>query len=182
MDILPIGISAVDDVIRLLSIASGQYFGEDVTQLEHALQCAHLAHAAGAEENVVLAALLHDIGHLVAEGDEWGNPDHDQLGAAYLESLGYGGTLIELVAQHVQAKRYLTATNPEYLARLSPASRQTLKLQGGPMTPEEAGDFAKHPLFRDALRLRAWDEAAKVPGLSVDGLRPYQEMLERQIR
>lgn len=172
----------MDNVIGLLSTASGQYFGEDVTQLEHALQCAYLARAAGAEEDVVLAALLHDIGHLVAEGDELGNPDHDQLGATYLESLGYGGTLVELVAQHVQAKRYLTATNPEYLARLSVASRQTLELQGGPMTPEEAAEFAEHPLFRDVLRLRAWDEEAKVPELPIDGLEFYREMLDRQLR
>src|SRR5262245_13473590 len=135
----------VEHVLNLLQLAQGEYFGEPVTQLEHALQCAQLARSSGADDELVIAALLHDIGHLIAEGDETGSPDHDRIGANYLRQLGFSARVVELIAGHVQAKRYLTATNPDYFARLSGASKQTLAAQGGPMSPAEVESFEWDP-------------------------------------
>jgi predicted HD phosphohydrolase len=105
--------------------------------------------------------------------DGLGVVDHERLGAELLRECGLGGKVADLVELHVQAKRYLCQARPAYAAKLSPASKGTLAFQGGPMTPDEARDFEAHPLFAEILRLRAWDEAAKVPdgqGLSVEEL------------
>src|SRR5215510_9312842 len=113
---------AVDELLRLLAGAGKQsYFGEPVTQLEHALQCAELARQAGADRETVIAALLHDIGHLLKRGrdEEIGAIAHDDTGAAWLAERGFSESVTQLVGGHVAAKRYLTAKNPEYLARLS---------------------------------------------------------------
>ena len=165
---------------------NGSYFGEQVTQLQHALQAADLARSNGADDEMILAALLHDIGHLL-EGErheEVGVIDHDQCGASWLEDRSFGERLIELVSGHVHAKRYLVATRPEYRDRLSEASQQTLVLQGGPMTPEEGPEFEERPRFREILRVRSWDEQAKNPDAIVPSLESYRsillEYLERQ--
>ena len=171
----------VDHLTTLLEGAQDEYFGEAVTQLEHALQCAHLAREAGADEEMVTAALLHDIGHLIAEGGEIGTPDHDRAGAAYLSQVGFGERVVQLVSGHVEAKRYLTATNPDYCDRLSEASKQTLAQQGGPMSQAEAEAFEADPLFVEKLRLRSWDERAKMPGWTGDGLSYYRPILERHL-
>jgi len=173
----------VQKVMDLLATAGhGVYFGEQVTQLEHALQCAALARAAGADEEAILAALLHDIGHLlgVPEGPV-GVIEHDEIGRNWLLERGFSKRLAALVHGHVDAKRYLTATNPEYASRLSKASLETLRLQGGPMEPDESERFRGDPLFRDMLQLRSWDEAAKVPGLDVPGLESYRDLLLRHM-
>lgn len=178
-------ISPGPDALHLLARASGQaYFGEPVTQLEHALQSAKLAADAGADDETILAALLHDIGH-VLEGevdDELGVIDHDEVGLRWLREHGYGERLVLLVGGHVDAKRYLVATNPGYAARLSPASTATLARQGGPMNASEVDAFASHPLHREMLRLRSWDEQAKVPGLAVPDLDSYRALHEAYLR
>ncbi|HVX66887.1 MAG TPA: HD domain-containing protein [Bryobacteraceae bacterium] len=172
--------ASVDRVLALLAGAHGEYFGEPVSQLEHALQCAHLARQAGADDELVAAALLHDIGHLVAgAAAEIGSPQHDGIGAAYLRQLGCSARVADLVAGHVDAKRYLTAVKPEYYAQLSEASQQTLALQGGPMSPEEVNHFAGAPGFADKLRLRTWDERAKEPSAKVPALDTYRAVLAR---
>jgi putative nucleotidyltransferase with HDIG domain len=168
-------------ILALLSQAQSQYFGEPVTQLEHALQCAHMARIAKADDEMVLAALLHDIGHLLAPNGELGAPDHDRAGADYLRDQGFSGRVVALIAGHVEAKRYLTATDASYAERLSEASRQTLRLQGGPMSAEEAAAFESAPLFREKLQLRVWDERAKTPGLFVEGVEFYRPLLEQQL-
>jgi phosphonate degradation associated HDIG domain protein len=172
----------IEEILDLLqNSASSGYFGEAVTQLEHALQCADLARRAGADSEMVIAALLHDVGHLL-DGDrheEIGTIAHDDLGAAWLRQRGFSNRVVELVGGHVAAKRYLTAKNPEYAARLSAASVQTLQLQGGPMTPEEAAAFEGDPLFSDKLRLRSWDEQAKTPGAATSALESFRELLLR---
>lgn len=170
----------VREVYELLEkSAAAAYFGERVTQLEHALECAWLAKQAGADREMVAACLLHDVGHLIgAAVDPVGVPDHDDVGAQYLRERGFPERVCALVGSHVDAKRYLTAVNPAYAARLSEASVQTLALQGGPMTEQEAARFAADPLLADKLRLRSWDEQAKVPGLEVPGLEAYRGLLE----
>src|SRR5262249_38905932 len=149
--------ATVEEILTLLRNSATQgYFGEPVTQLEHALQCAELAKFAGGDRDVVIAALLHDIGHLLdgERHDDIGVIAHDDAGAAWLAGRGFSGRVVQLVGGHVAAKRYLTATNPDYMACLSPASVHTLSLQGGPMTADEARAFERDPLFRDKLRLR----------------------------
>ena len=162
------------------------YVGEPVSQLEHGLQAAGLAIKAGAAEHMVLAALLHDVGH-------WCNPealqmeglgalDHERLGAEYLAAIGLQPEISALVGAHVDAKRFLAVTNAEYTRKLSAASSKTLEYQGGPMSGLELSRFKASPVFRDALRLRAWDEAAKEHKAERPDLEYYRAMLVRHCR
>jgi putative nucleotidyltransferase with HDIG domain len=162
------------------------YIGEPVSQLEHALQCAALARAARAPAAEVLAALFHDIGHLVAgegaaEMDGLGIVDHESIGAEWLAALGFGGDVCVLVASHVQAKRYLAARKPGYHERLSEASRGTLRFQGGPMSAAEVAAFEADPLFAAKVRLRSWDEAAKEANRSVPGIESYEGLMREHL-
>ena len=155
--------------IRDLFLHGGgeDYVGEPVTQLEHALQCAQLAEQAGADLPTVVAAFLHDIGHLLPgqTTDDYmavyGRIDHETLGAMWLEQRGFSEPVTQLIRHHVNAKRYLTFRYPAYLANLSDASRQTLTYQGGPMNTDEARAFEANPYFQQIIQVRRWDEAAK---------------------
>jgi phosphonate degradation associated HDIG domain protein len=141
------------------------YEGEGVSQLQHAWQCARLAEQAQASEALRLAAWLHDLGHLASSLQ--GTPTLHQLDdqhekvAAQLLACSFGDAVSVPVGLHVQAKRYLVATNPAYHARLSADSVRSLALQGGPMSESETVDFCASAWAEDALRLRSWDEAAK---------------------
>lgn len=176
-----------DEVIALLTASSGeQYFGEPVTKLSHAEQCAWCAQQAGADEELVLAALLHDIGHLLEveeaiRDERVGVINHDKLGELWLLERGFSPRLAALVGAHVDAKRYLTATNEGYFERLSPASVETLRLQGGPMSTEDAAAYAADPNLRDKLRLRSWDEMAKDPDWAGPGIEDYRAMMLRHL-
>jgi len=161
------------------------YFGEAVTESEHALQCAHLAMQSGASSELVAAALLHDVGHLlhglpedIAEHGLDGR--HEEQGAAWLARY-FGQPVVAPVRLHVNAKRFLCATEPEYLAGLSEASLRSLHLQGGPMSREEARCFEEEPWFREAIAVRRWDDAAKATGLIVPGLDHYRPCLEEAL-
>jgi phosphonate degradation associated HDIG domain protein len=177
--------ATVDQVFALLEGARrAGYDGERVTQLEHALQAAELAQRAGASVAEVVAALLHDIGHVCAGRDaarmgDCGVAQHEAIGAAYLAELGFCPEVTELVRGHVGAKRYLVATRKTYGDRLSDASRTTLEHQGGPMSPEECAAFEASPHFQAILELRRRDEAAKVPGREVPLLDVYRPLVER---
>lgn len=179
--------AVVDEVISLLRHSGGeQYFGEPVTKLEHAEQCAWHAQQAGADEELVLAALLHDVGHLIdtelaIRDERVGVVNHDDVGRQWLLERGFSARLATLVGGHVDAKRYLTATNAAYIERLTPASQETLRLQGGPMDESSAEAFAREPELRDILRLRSWDEMAKDPQWRGLGLESYREMLVRHL-
>ena len=177
----------IDEILGLLARAeAAPYIGEPVSQLEHALQAAALAAQAGADPTLIAAALLHDIGHqLGASGAQmasFGARDHERIGAEYLARAGFGAELSALVEGHVPAKRYLVATRPEYAARLSDASRETLVHQGGAMSAAEQRAFEARPRHRDMLRLRAWDEQAKEPKKLVPGLDAYTELLRELLR
>ncbi|MDO8407096.1 MAG: HD domain-containing protein [Pseudomonas sp.] len=147
------------------------YIGEPVSQIEHMSQAAELAMAEGFEDEVVLAAFFHDIGHICGGSAEnmggFGVVSHERLGADYLRRAGFSERLARLVEYHVQAKRYLTLKEPGYYERLSEASRRTLEYQGGVMTAEEAEAFEKDPLCKASLRMRQWDEQAKDMGVPV---------------
>lgn len=164
------------------SRGQSMYHGEPVSQAEHALQAADQAVREGAADALVVAALLHDIGHLLDEPEDLGDRGidgrHEDTGAEWLAA-HFGPEIVDPIRMHVDAKRYLCTVDPAYHARLSPASKQSLILQGGPMTPDEADRFESHPSFEAALRLRHWDDAAKIPGLPVPGLDHYLPRVAR---
>jgi predicted HD phosphohydrolase len=161
------GMSIIQKVLDIFTEQGGNaYVGEPVTQLEHALQTAQAAKRHQARPAMVTAALLHDIGHFLHDhhedcADVNIDSEHEKVGEAFLRQY-FIEEVAELVKHHVNAKRYLTATNEKYAKNLTGASLKSLQLQGGPMTPAEAGVFEVHPLFQDILLLRHWDEGAKV--------------------
>lgn len=177
----------VDEVCVLFATKGhAAYVGEAVSQLEHALQSAYHAERDAADDALVVAALLHDIGHLLHKlpedaADHGIDTRHEQIGQAWLARY-CGPEVTEPIRLHVPAKRYLCATDPEYRARLSPASEQSLRLQGGPMTSDEVSQFEHHPHYRAAVRLRHYDDLAKVPKLPVPGLDHYRPRLARVLQ
>ncbi|MFL1492403.1 phosphonate degradation HD-domain oxygenase [Pseudomonas antarctica] len=162
---------------------TADYIGEPLSQLEHMSQAAQLAMAEGFDDEVVLAAFFHDIGHLCGQGGEnmagYGVVSHERLGADYLRRAGFRERMAKLVEYHVQAKRYLTFTQPDYYAHLSEASRHTLGYQGGVMTAEDAHAFEQDPLCQVSLRMRHWDEQAKDMHVPVLDLEPLKAMAHR---
>ncbi|MBF8754152.1 phosphonate degradation HD-domain oxygenase [Pseudomonas guariconensis] len=155
------------------------YIGEAITQIEHMSQAAELAMAEGFDDEVVLAAFFHDIGHLCGEGEGdmggYGVVSHERIGAEYLRRCGFGERMARLVQYHVEAKRYLTLRQPGYYDCLSEASRRTLEYQGGVMNDAEADAFEQDPLFRVSLRMREWDEMAKEVGVPLIDLALLKE-------
>jgi predicted HD phosphohydrolase len=151
-----------------------------LTALEHALQCAQLAEFAHAESELIVAALLHDVGHFAgheAARDDFTEHDdtddgHEMRAAAVL-SPHFERGVVEPIRLHVEAKRYLTAIDPSYLASLSPAAMHSLSLQGGPMTVAERRRFELQPFADEAVLLRRWDDLAKVPGRATPSLDYY---------
>lgn len=172
----------VDALLDLLSTqGKGAYFGEPVSVLEHCLQCAHFAERSHASPATIAAALLHDIGHVLhglSEDIAQHGVDgaHEEVAAAYL-ARWFGADVTETVRLHVAAKRYLCATDPGYFARLSPASVESLRIQGGPMSDEEAAAFEAMPSASVAVQVRRWDDEAKIPALEVPGLAHYRAVL-----
>ena len=164
-----------------------EYAGEKVTQLEHMVQAAQLAEVQGYDEEVVLAAFLHDIGHICETGhgdnemDGFGIKNHEEIGADYLLSKGFSKKLARLVESHVEAKRYLTFKYPEYYNQLSDASKKTLEYQGGPMEEDEANAFEQYPLFDLIIKMRKWDEEAKVEHKPMPSLAHFRMMMQRHL-
>lgn len=167
--------TVVDQIVRLFETRGGsEYGGEAVTQLEHALQAARLAERESEADALVAAALLHDVGHLLhdlpEDAPDDGIDDHHENSAASFLERHFPPSVTEPVRLHVAAKRYLCAVDPSYLGSLSEPSRVSLGLQGGPMSDEEVASFDANAYARDAVRLRRWDDAAKVRGLPTPGL------------
>lgn len=172
-----------DEVFKLYELhGDDDYIGEPVSQLEHMTQAAGLAIAEGYDDEVVLAAFFHDIGHLCAVSEEvasmngFGNVDHEGLGANYLLQKGFSPRVAELVKSHVMAKRYLTFSNPDYYNKLSPASKATLEFQGGMMSAEEAAAFEANPDKDLIIRFRYWDDEAKLTDVPVTNIPQLKQM------
>ncbi|HLP22381.1 MAG TPA: HD domain-containing protein [Chitinophagales bacterium] len=167
--------------------AGANYSGEAITQLEHACQAAQLAEADGQSNEVILAAFLHDIGHLlddepeIEDMGEFGVMDHEVLGAGYLLQRGFSQTIATLVKAHVEAKRYLCAVNKRYYDNLSTASKATLQYQGGPMSKEEVAAFERNPLRNLIIKMRTWDEEAKHPNVPMPDLTIFEAKIEEHL-
>ncbi|MEU0965007.1 HD domain-containing protein [Streptomyces sp. NPDC005917] len=161
-------------------LAGLPYGGEPVDQRTHALQTAHLAVTAGADDELVVAAALHDIGRAKPVRAEHPGLPHELAGAEWARR-HLSERAAWIIAQHVPAKRYLVATDPAYHALLSPASIASLKVQGGPMNEEEAAAFAAHPMAEDAVALRRWDDTAKDPEGAVLGAAELVAAYERWV-
>ena len=174
-----------DEVVALYDRWGGVHYDEAVTQTDHALQCAVLAVRAGADEALVAAALLHDVGHLLeldrsagTIGDLGVDRDHEALGARWLASL-FPAAVTRPVALHVAATRYLCAIEPAYRAGLSDGSVRSLAVQGGAMADAEVQRFAALPGAEPAVSLRRWDDDGKVVGLQVEPFEHYRALLAR---
>jgi phosphonate degradation associated HDIG domain protein len=161
---------------------AAQYGREAVSQLQHALQCAHLAEQAGAAAELVTAALLHDLGHLVStvtENRADGVDDlHQYLAIPFLRGV-FPDSVLQPIGLHVDAKRYLCFADPLYHATLSPASQRSLVLQGGIFSKEDAAIFIAKPFATDAVNLRLWDDLAKDPKAVTPGWDHYAELMGR---
>ena len=174
---------AVAEILRLYAErGAAAYFGEEVSMTEHALQAAHFAEAGGAPPGLVVASLLHDVGHLLdAIPDnlaDWRvDARHEEIGSRWLAAR-LTPAVTEPVRLHVPAKRYLCAVDAQYFSQLSPASVTTLKLQGGPMSGTEVARFETERHWRDAVEVRRCDDQGKVAGLATPGLEDYRGWIE----
>ena len=173
------------DEIKALFDARGgcQYSGEPVTQLEHALQSALLAEAAGASAELITACLLHDLGHMANDRGETptlrGVDDKHQFhGVSALKGM-FGPAVLTPIRLHVDAKRYLCATDAGYWASLSEDSKRSLELQGGTYSAADAAQFIAQSYAQEAVKLRRWDDLAKVAGKSTPDLAHYLEFAVR---
>jgi phosphonate degradation associated HDIG domain protein len=171
----------VDQISTVFAEKGHRHYGENVSELEHALQTAAFARQFGESDAVVLACLLHDYGHLLHNlGETVANDgidaQHEELGAELLQE-NFPPEIVEPVRLHVAAKRYLCGKDPKYLEGLSPSSQLSLQLQGGPMTADELREFESHPHFEAAVRVRRYDDMGKVPGMKTPGLDAYRELI-----
>jgi phosphonate degradation associated HDIG domain protein len=178
--------STLDEVRAAFARRGGDTYGEGVSQLEHALQCALCAERDGAAPALIAATLLHDIGHLVHDlpqdiADHGIDTQHESLGSAWL-SQHFGPAVTEPVRLHVAAKRYLATTEVGYFELLSPASVQSLRLQGGLMSDVECASFTAEPFAADAVKLRRWDDEGKTVGANTPDLAHFERYLTESLR
>lgn len=167
---------------------AANYSGENISQLEHMSQAAVLAINQNYDDEVVLAAFFHDLGHLLAEEKaletmgNYGVKEHEKLGADFLRAAGFSERMATLVESHVPAKRYLTFKDEDYYNNLSDASKQTLAYQGGKMNATEANAFEQHPDFSLFITMRKWDEAAKEENMPLIDMNEIKERAKRLIK
>lgn len=175
--------TSIDEVLALYERWGTERYDEELRQLDHALQTAALAAAARADSSLVVAALLHDVGHLLdlaaGHGSRSRSRDmrHEARGATYLAGL-FPAAVTAPIALHVRAKRYLVAVDPDYRDVLSPGSTASLARQGGALNPAEIASFETNPGWEDAVALRRWDDHGKVDGLEVPALDSYRPLLD----
>jgi predicted HD phosphohydrolase len=175
----PIPHEVVDEIYRVFKAKGHRSYGEEVTELQHALQCATFAQQAGEPPEVVVASLLHDYGHLLHDlgedvADRGIDARHERVGAHRLEKW-FGPEVVEPIRMHADSKRYLCWKE-------SAASKQSLALQGGPMEEPEARAFEKHPQFDRAIRVRRFDDQGKVPDMKTPCLEDFRPLVESLVR
>ena len=175
--------AAVQQIFSVFQERGSRHYGENVSELEHALQTAEFARQAGESDAIVLSCLLHDYGHMLHDlGEEIAHqgvdPKHEEIGAALLKDL-FPEEILEPVRQHVAAKRYLCWKTPDYAQGLSESTRLSLQLQGGPMNVAEAMQFESNPHLDACLKVRRYDDMGKVPSMKTAVLESYRELIER---
>ena len=177
--------TAIQEIKQLFESKGDEaYFGENVSQFEHAAQTAMLAENANFDVEFQIAAFLHDIGHLLpANSDEelmeiYGRKNHEFVAANWLKMRGFSEKIAILILNHVNAKRYLTFANLNYYENLSDASKKTLAFQGGRMIQIEAEIFERNPYFEEIIQLRKFDEAAKIPKLETPDLEYFLNLCQ----
>lgn len=183
---------AREAVKQLLSFidaqGQGDYLGEAVSQVQHSLQCATFAQQSQADNETVIAALLHDVGRFIPEAENMpaqiapdgtyvGNASHEILGEQYLRQLGFSDKICQLVGAHVMAKRYLTAVDKDYYDGLSRSSKMTLEFQGGIFSKQQVLEAQKDPLLQEKLQVRKWDDLAKDPDMQTPPLSSFEDMM-----
>ena len=177
-------LSSVDEIDRLYATRGSLGYGEGVTQTEHAVQCATLAEADGAPPSLIVAALLHDIGHLFEDEEDVVqarfDDRHEIAGAVALKAL-FGPAVAAPIALHVSAKRYLCFKEPDYARGLSPASQRSLILQGGPFDAAQAAAFEARAYWREALALRRFDDWGKSEEAVARVFADFAPLLRRQL-
>lgn len=176
----------IEEIFKLYELhGNDDYIGEAISQIEHASQSAQLAEKEDFDDEVILAAFFHDIGHICAKKDPrndmggYGMMRHERVGANYLRRRGFSEKIAKLIENHVEAKRYLTFKNPDYYERLSEASKATLEFQGGMMTKEEAEKFENDPLFSLSIKMREWDETAKEENVPLIDLEKLKDLCKK---
>jgi 2-amino-1-hydroxyethylphosphonate dioxygenase (glycine-forming) len=170
-----------------LNKGHSEYHGEPVSVLEHSLQTAQLAKKAKSKNDVILAAFLHDIGHLLIENEQdmmdiYGHISHEKIGAEKIIELGFSNEIASLILNHVQAKRYLVTKFPSYFDELSEASVETLNKQGGKMEKIEMETFERNAFFKNSLMLRIWDDRAKIPNEHIPDLSFYYDLAQKHLK
>ena len=179
--------SIVEKIITLFEKhGDSEYGGEVITQGEHALQAAHLAVEEACPANIIVASLLHDIGHLLhalpEDAPEQGIDDlHEELGFHFVSKY-FKDAVAEPVRLHVAAKRYLCTREPDYVGHLSEPSIISLELQGGKMNEESCVAFEQNPYYKDAVQVRRFDDLAKVPHMAVRPLTYYRDLIASQLK
>ena len=175
----------IEKIISNFKNNKSLYIGEKVTIAEHMIQSAMMAEKSKSKDYLVCSCLLHDYGHFILDDpDELvkENKDgrHEDIGYEYLKKF-FKKEIVEPIKHHVQAKRYL-ARNKKYYNRLSDASLVSLKLQGGLLNSKEAKTFEKEKFFKDAIKLRKFDEAAKKVGLKIKDIIDYKDLLKSSLK
>ncbi|MCI2400256.1 HD domain-containing protein [Aliiroseovarius subalbicans] len=176
----------VDFIADIFTRRGGEeYLGEPVTMAQHMLQGATIAEQNGMSEEIIVAALLHDIGHFTSEfgtyhPDDTQDRHHEDAGEEVLAPF-FPPVITDCVKYHVAAKRYLCATKPDYFARLSTASVHTLELQGGPMDPTEVTAFEQNPHLTEIIQVRYLDEAGKRPDMDTPDFAHFAPMVQRMV-
>jgi len=180
--------ASIDEILDLYRRWGTQHYDEELSQTSHALQTAACARADGASDELVAAALLHDVGHLLVMDDAGSgavdstvDTGHEGRGARYLAGL-FPAAVTAPIALHVVAKRYRCTVDPTEVDRLSAGSQASLVRQGGPLATDDAARFARHPAAGDALRLRTWDDAGKDLGAEPGSIDDQRSLLERVAR
>jgi predicted HD phosphohydrolase len=162
-------------------LAGLPYGREVVDQRTHALQTGWFAKQAGADDELLLAATLHDIGRARAVATRWPDLPHERSGAEFARA-HLGDRAAAIIGAHVPAKRYLVATEPGYHAHLSPASVASLKVQGGGMSEHEIAEFCANAGAAEAVMVRRWDDDAKDPYGPVIAIAEVLDAYDRLIR
>ncbi len=177
-----------NEIIELFETYGDEdYDSEPVSEASHMIQCAMQAMSEGQDVELILGAFLHDIGHLLKHEQQteamgnYGVVNHEGIGANYLRSKGFPERICAMVEKHVDAKRYLVATEPNYKEKLSEASLQTLEWQGGPMSELEIILFKQHMFFEDIIKVRLWDEMAKDDHAVTLPLSHFSNLIQRYL-